>query len=75
MEDEKFTITHKGWFFYIIPIYLDMRDESCPSIVGRHWIFEPFLMLIDVMFNVADYVAVRLFGAELTIPMLITGEF
>ena len=69
-----FTITHKGLFLYIIPIYLDMRDESCPSIAGRHWIFEPFLMVMDLLFSAADYVAGRLFGAELTMPMLITGE-
>lgn len=69
-----FTITHKGLFFYIIPIYLDMRDESCPAIAGRHWFFEPFLMVIDALFSAADYVADRLFGAELTMPMLITGE-
>src|SRR5690606_35041691 len=69
-----FTITHKGLFFYIIPIYLDMRDEYCPAIAGRHWIFEPFLMVMDALFSAADYVADRLFGAELTMPMLITGE-
>lgn len=69
-----FTITHKGLFFYIIPIYLDMRDESCPTIAGRHWFFEPFLMVMDLLFSAADYVAGRLFGAELTMPMLITGE-
>lgn len=71
---DNFTITHKGWFFYIIPIYLDMRDESCPTIAGRHWFFEPFLMVMDALFSAADYVAYRLFGAELTMPMLITGE-
>src|SRR5690554_1945143 len=71
---DNLTITHKGWFFFIIPIYLDMRDESCPSIAGRHWIFEPFLMVMDLLFSAADYVAGRLFGAELTMPMLTTGE-
>ena len=71
---DNFTITHKGLFFYIIPIYLDMRDEYCPAIAGRHWIFEPFLMVMDTLFSAADYVADRLFGAELTMPMLITGE-
>jgi len=71
---DNFTITHKGWFFYIIPIYLDMRDESCPVITGRHWFFEPFLMVMDALFSAAFYAADWLFGAELPMPVLITGE-
>src|SRR5690554_2760130 len=69
-----FTITHKGLFFYIIPIYLDMRDESCPSIAGRHWLFLPLLIVMDALFSAAYYAADWLFGAELPMPVLITGE-
>ena len=71
---DNFTITHKGWFFYIIPIYLDMREPECPGIMTRHWAMDPLMNGIGLLVAAADWVSVRLFDVELGAPVRITGE-
>jgi len=72
MNDE-FRITHKGLFFGFLPVYLDMRNEHEPSIMVRHWSFEPIMDALELLAAGVDFVCTRLFGVEVFVPVRITA--
>ena len=70
---DEFRITHKGLFFGFLPVYLDMRDESEPGIMSRHWSFEPIMDGLGLLVAGVDFVCTRLFGVEVGVPVRITA--
>lgn len=72
----EFNPTHKGLMFGIVPVYIDMHDDECPSIIGRNWFCEYVLLTpVEVLFNVLCMM-MTFFNPEYepTFPITITKE-
>lgn len=57
--DNAMTKTHKGLFLGVVPVYLDMTDESCPGVQPRHWAFTPLLHLCEMIFGMCVFLRSR----------------
>ena len=54
---DKTQFTHYGWFYGIVPVYVDMTNEECPGVTCRHWTIEPLMSVVDNIANLCCYVA------------------
>ena len=68
-------VTHKGWIFFVCPIYLSMDDPEEPVVVSRwkwlNWWFDVTLLAFDGMTAIATKIDPDI---DPTYPILITGE-
>lgn len=65
----KSEFTHYAWF-YLIPCYIDLRDEDCPTLAGRNVLFD---MLIPAATFFHNYF-VQPFLTEPKFPIIVLGE-
>lgn len=48
MTDKK-DFTHYGWFYGIVPVYVDMTEPECPVVECRHWTIEPLMLAVELV--------------------------
>ncbi len=53
MNNCKFT--HKGLLYGIVPVFLDMKDEDCPTIAGRNLLCDVLWFFVEPIFAMATF--------------------
>lgn len=69
------TYTHRGWFGFC-PVYLGGLTTECPSVMPRHYIFDPLLTLVCALCDAADWALEKINpnGPGLQVGFLVTDE-
>jgi len=70
------TLTHKGLFCGLVPVWLDMNQPECPGVEARGGILgEIWLDIVEGMFGIFCYLAtIANPEFEPMYPIRITGE-
>ena len=75
MRNRKEGATHKGWIFYLVPVYLTFYGPDEPVVEVRYGWLEWWFDVCEALFGCATYIATMINpDIEPTFPILITGE-
>ena len=68
------TLTHRGWFCGLVPVYIGNLDSDTPTLIERNGIPEWWFSFVDWLFGTFVLVATTLVpDYEPQYPILITG--
>lgn len=49
-------MTHKGWMFGIVPVYLNFNhDSGLPEVMERHWTLLPLLCIAESVWGMCTW--------------------
>lgn len=67
--------THKGLMFGLVPVYLDMSEDECPSVQGRNLFFDILLDIVTPIFGMCIFIMTMVNkDYEPSFPITITDE-